>query len=279
MLLAGTDLVIIGHALGPAAIVPFAVTGKLIAVLANQPAMVMQSAQPALSEMRANAGEKHRLLSVTTALAQLMLLISGGVFLIVIATNEGFVSWWVGPSQYAGFAVTASLLVSMMLRHWNTTTIFALFAFGHERRIALTALADGVLTVALSIVLVGTLGSLGAVLASIIGVCVASLPSNLRALAASTSSSVGASVAPLMPWLVRFVCLSVATVLALHSRDLNSFARLAAVTIVVSTLYVAVMLPIARRAPLGDYVSPLLRRVRESIPEFRSHALTWYEKK
>ena len=55
VLLSGTDLVVIGKLLGPEAVVPYACTGKLITMLANQPQMFMQLALPALSELRTSA--------------------------------------------------------------------------------------------------------------------------------------------------------------------------------------------------------------------------------
>ena len=54
VLVNGTDLLVIGALLGPEAIVPYACTGKLVTLLANQPQLFMQMALPALSELRAS---------------------------------------------------------------------------------------------------------------------------------------------------------------------------------------------------------------------------------
>ena len=135
VLLAGTDVLIIGILAGPAAVVPFVCTGKLISVLTNQPQLLMQAAGPALSEMR--MGEpKARLFQVSSALTQAMLMASGAVACAVLAVNQGFVTWWVGADQYAGLPLTVLLVLVMLLRHWNTTTVYTLFAFGRERRLA-----------------------------------------------------------------------------------------------------------------------------------------------
>ncbi|MEE9212254.1 MAG: oligosaccharide flippase family protein, partial [Phycisphaeraceae bacterium] len=121
VLLAGTDVLIIGILAGPAAVVPFVCTGKLISVLTNQPHLLMQAAGPALSEMR--MGEpKARLFQVSSALTQAMLMASGAVACAVLAVNQGFVTWWVGADQYAGLPLTVLLVLVMLLRHWNTTT-------------------------------------------------------------------------------------------------------------------------------------------------------------
>ena len=75
----------------------------------------------------------------------------------------------------------------MMIRHFNTTNVYALFCFGHEKRLALTGLADGVATLALSAALVSAFGLAGAPLGAIAGVVLVSAPLNLGALSRETS--------------------------------------------------------------------------------------------
>src|SRR5207248_6206118 len=169
VLLNGTDLVIIAKILGPAAVVPYAFTGKLITVLANQPQLLMQAAGPALSEMR--AGEStDRQLQACNALSQATLLASGAVACLVMVVNRGFVSWWTGVAQYGGFTLCALLLLNMLLRHWNNPLVNAVFCFGGERRLALTTLFDGILTFAASVLLIRQIGPIGAPVAAIAGV-------------------------------------------------------------------------------------------------------------
>src|SRR5262249_23164704 len=91
LLLSGTDLVIIGKILGPAAVVPYACAGKLISVLANQPNVLMQNALPALSEMRTSES-RARLFQVSSALSLAMLALSGAVVCVVLIVNQGFVT-------------------------------------------------------------------------------------------------------------------------------------------------------------------------------------------
>ena len=105
VLLNGSDLLVLGALLGPAATVPYACTGKLVSVLANHPQLLMQTAAPALAEMRASAS-RTRLVDIALALMRAMLVISGGVACLVLTMNATFVTWWVGPSQYAGAFLT-----------------------------------------------------------------------------------------------------------------------------------------------------------------------------
>jgi O-antigen/teichoic acid export membrane protein len=126
VLLGGTDLVVIGKLLGPEAVVPYACTGKLLTMLANQPSMFMQMALPALSELRTAAPREH-LFNISRSMAQVMLFLSGAIVTIVLAINGGFVAWWVGESRFGGMGLTALLLAGMLLRHVNVTAVYSLF--------------------------------------------------------------------------------------------------------------------------------------------------------
>ena len=99
-----------------------------------------------MSELR-QTGDRAKMFQVSAALAQTTLAVSGLVACLVLMVNQGFVTWWVGRDQFAGVGLTLLMLAAMLTRHFNTTNVYALFCFGHERRLALTALADGVVTI------------------------------------------------------------------------------------------------------------------------------------
>ena len=257
VLLGGTDLVVIGKLLGPEAVVPYACTGKLLMMLANQPQMFMQMALPALSELRTAASREH-LFDVARSMAQVMLLLSGAIVTVVLAVNAPFVVWWVGDSRFAGMGLTALLLLSMLMRHMNSTLVYTLFCFGHERRLAVTSVADGVVGLIVMLILVPLLGLHGAVLGSLTSLALVSLPANLRALAREEGGSPVTFLEPLRPWLVRFV----PTVMAIAAltfvwrpSGLWAFAPLA---LAVSVLYAVVMVPVMTTPPLGPMLSARL---------------------
>jgi len=270
VLLGGTDLVVIGKLLGPEAVVPYACTGKLLTMLANQPQMFMQMALPALSELRTAASREH-LFDVARSMAQVMLLLSGGIVTVVLAVNAPFVVWWVGESRFAGMGLTALLLLSMLMRHMNATLIYTLFCFGHERRLALTSVADGLLGLAMMLVLVPLLGFYGAVLGSLTSLALVSLPANLRALAREEGGSPVTFLEPLSPWLKRFVPV-VAAVAALtfvwRPSGLWMFAPLA---LAVGVLYAVVMVPVMTTPPLGPMVSARLQPWISRMPRLVRH--------
>jgi O-antigen/teichoic acid export membrane protein len=261
VLLTGTDMLIIGKLFGPAAVVPYACTGKLISVLANQPQMLMAAAGPALSQMRTGES-RERLSQVCVALGQAMLMLSGAVVCVVLLVNQGFVGRWVGAGQYGGFWLTLLILLSMLLRHWNLTVGYTLFCFGYERRLCLTALLDGLVSVTAVVLFVWLYGLAGAPLGMIVGVCLVSLPLNLSALAHDSGTSLWALVRPLSSWFVRFVVLMLGAG-ALARVWMPGTVLLLALTAAAGALvYAAVMFPLALRYPLGLYVRPRLFPLR-----------------
>jgi O-antigen/teichoic acid export membrane protein len=264
VLLNGTDVMIIGAFLGPAAVVPYACTGKLVSVLANQPQALLQSAGPALSELRHSA-EPARLFDVSAALAQATLAVSGLVACVVLAVNAGFVTWWVGPDQFGGLGLTLLLLSAMMIRHFNTTNVYALFCFGFERRLALTGLADGIVTLALSVVFVKLFGLAGAPLGAMTGVILVSVPLNIAALSRQTGVERRRLVTTLGPWLWRFVTVAAVVGVAGNWMAPSSFVALAALGGVTALIYALAVVAPLLRSPAGVYLRPLLAQVKGTL--------------
>lgn len=268
VLLNGTDVIIIGALLGPAAVVPYACTGKLIAVLANQPQAILQSAAPALSELRPS-GDHARMFQVSAALSQATLAVSGLVACVVLAVNQGFVTWWVGPELFAGLGLTLLMLTAMLTRHFNTTNVYALFCFGHERRLALTALADGVVTIGAGIALVAAFGMVGGALAAITGALVVSVPLNLHALSAETGVERGKLIGSLAPWAIRFAL--VAGIVGLSGVLVRpaTFPALAAMACGAAALYAGAVVTPLLRSPAGIYLQPLVANVGRRLTPAR----------
>ena len=273
VLLNGTDMMIVGGLLGPAAVVPYACTGKLVSVLANQPQAILQSAAPALSELRTSA-DRGRLFHVSAALAQATLAVSGLVACAVLAVNGGFVKWWVGPEQYGGLPLTILLLAAMIIRHFNTTNVYALFCFGHERRLALTGLGDGLLTLGVSAVLVKMIGIAGAPLGAIAGVALVSGPLNLNEMSRETGVGRWRLVATLAPWLWRFVLVALVASVAGAWFQPPSFILLALLGGGAGVLYSVVVVAPLLRSPAGVYLQPLLARLKAATGTAASRPAT-----
>jgi O-antigen/teichoic acid export membrane protein len=265
VLLNGTDVMIVAAVLGPAAVVPYACTGKLVAVLANQPQAILQSAAPALSELRSSS-DQARLFRVSAALAQATLAVSGLVACIVLAVNGGFVAWWVGPEQYGGLALTILLLAAMIVRHFNTTNAYALFCFGRERRLALTGLADGLATLALSYAFIRMFGIAGAPLGALAGVLLVSGPLNMAALSRETGVRRHQLVTTLGPWLWRFGVVAATAALAGFVLQPSSFVLLALLGGAATLFYTLAVVAPLLRSPAGVYLRPLIARLQGAAP-------------
>lgn len=264
-LLNGTDLVVIGKLLGPEAVVPYACTAKLVNLLGNQPQLFMQTALPALSELRASA-PRQRLLDVSTGMAQLMLIGSGAVVVLVLVVNEPFVTWWVGASRYGGIDLTALLAAGMLFRHWNVTATYTLFCFGHERRLALTSIAEGLVALAAMLVLIPAFGLAGGATATLLATCAVSLPLNLRGLVREQEVSVATMLTPLRAPAIRFGLVLGSVVLLLSVWDVHGVWRLAGVTLAVGGTYAVVMWPMLFAPPLGPMVVHHLRPLTQFVP-------------
>ncbi|HKX30407.1 MAG TPA: hypothetical protein VJ302_22135, partial [Blastocatellia bacterium] len=268
VMLTGTELIIIGKLVGPAAVVVYACTNKLIGVLANQPQMVMQAASPALSELRVSESGQ-RVFQVWSTLSLAMLTLSGLVVFVVLTVNEGFVNWWIGNSQFGGYGLTILLLLTMMLRHWNLTWIYALICFGRERLVSIVNLTDGLVTILGTIGLVYAFGLKGAPLASILGVCLISQPCYFRALIAETKVSPLTLLGLIWPWLQRFIGLIIAGTLLRRYWVPKTFAEIAVAGAATVLLYAIVMLPVVLRSDLGRYVRPKLGGMRSRFVRIR----------
>jgi O-antigen/teichoic acid export membrane protein len=262
VLIYGTDAAVVGRLFGAAAVVPYNCTGKLIGVLANQPQHIIRAAEPGLSQMRMQEG-KQRLAEVTGALSLAMLLASGLVVSVALAANPSFVRWWVGGQYYGGLLLTLLFALSMALRHLNITAIYTLFAFGHERFIAITNLVDGVLSTVFSIFLAWRMHSpMGVVLGSVISTCCVLLFGNGRALARELAVPLRELARPLAGWFWRMLVAGGAACL-IGSVLPNSRLPLIALTgSLAAAIYAALMFPFALQSSLRPYVIPRLAALR-----------------
>ncbi len=256
VLIYGTDATVVGRIFGAGAVVPYNCTGKLISVLSNQPQLIMRAAEPGLSAMRVSES-RERLAKVTDALRLAMLLLSGLVTTVTLAVNPGFVRWWIGPQYYGGLLLTLLFAVSMLLRHLNITAIYTLFAFRHERRLAITSLADGVLSTIFSIILAGSLHyPVGVVLGSILSTILVLGLGNAPKLASELGVSLLDLAKPLAGWFWRMVLagwLACAAGSLMPHPGLTGIALLALGT---AAGYAVLMFPVAMRSSLRPYLEP-----------------------
>jgi O-antigen/teichoic acid export membrane protein len=183
----------------------------------------------------------------------------------VIAINGPFVQWWVGPQQYGGLALTLLLVAGMLVRHLNTTTSYAVFSFGHERRLALTALADGAVTVIASVVLLRYMGAAGAAVGALVGVLSISLIANFIALGRELGIPGRAAEGPRR--LVRgFVVAATASIVLATWHPAPGVWQVIIRGGIAALVYVGVMWSFVLHGPLGAYLRPILRQPLSAVP-------------
>jgi O-antigen/teichoic acid export membrane protein len=256
VLVGSTDYLIIGRILGPSAVVPYSCTQKLVAALRNQPYMVMEAAAPGLSQMKTSESPE-RIFQASSALTLGMLTLAGAVSCVTLAVNKSFVYLWLGSSQFGGNWLSISLILAAILRHWNTTTVYSIFALGYERRISITTLIDGAFTLVSGFFLVKWLGLIGAPIGSILAVCLISVPGNLWALAREVKVPVSRILLSIWPWFWRFWILAIgAGILGLRTHD--NLPYVAGVTFLTGLVYGAVMLPMLMNSCLRSYLPPMI---------------------
>jgi O-antigen/teichoic acid export membrane protein len=265
LLMGNTDLLIIGKVLGPSAVVPYACTSKLVNVLANQVNMLMHVASPGLCELK-TAGTRLKLFQVVVALNHGILSFSGLVFCVTLLLNQWFVTTWVTASQYGGFALTGAILVNMLFVHWDTVAAYTVFCFGHQRRISLTNLGNGLMTAGACLGLTLLMGPIGAPLGSLAGTALVGLPFNLSVIAKDVGVSLPRlAISMLGSWSWRFGILAAATWAVAQRWSPKNLLEATAAGVCVTTVYLAVMIPNIMSSTLGDYIRPRLRQVSRRI--------------
>ncbi len=262
LLMGQTDLLIIASVIGPSAVVPYACTCKLIGVLANQAQILMQTAIPGLCEVKSGES-RERMFHVLISLTHGILFLSGLIVSVVLLVNHWFVDWWVTARQYGGLPLFLAYATTVVIRHWTTTTAFTVFCFGHQRRISLTNLGDGLTTACAVLALTTLFGLPGAALGSAVGACLISLPFNLRIIARDTGVSVRRLVfAMLGSWVWRFAALMSALVWIATRWSPHTLVEAIGAVVATTAAYCLLMLPNVFRSPLGTYLRPLLASFR-----------------
>jgi O-antigen/teichoic acid export membrane protein len=271
VLSAGSDILIVGRAINAAMVVVYSSTNKLIAVLQNQPQILASVALPGLSHMKTSES-RERILQATTSLTQVMLLLAGGVFCIILGANQQFVTLWLGAHFFGGMQLTVILLLTFLLRQVDYTLAVTLFAFGHEKLVSIRALVDGTVSVAIAILLVGHWGMAGVAFGFLCGAAFVSVPADVFLLTRTLQVSVGQLSRPYLPFLWRF---AVAGCVALAVRNWfgsPNLLHLAITTSIVGLVYLLLVIPYVWSTPLRGYIQGATAMIASTM---RTRVLGW----
>jgi O-antigen/teichoic acid export membrane protein len=270
-LVASSDLMIVGRTINAATSVVYSNTNKLTSVLQNQPQILARLAVPGLSHMKTSES-RERILQASTSLTQAMLLLAGGIFCVVLAGNQQFVSLWVGANLFGGMPLTVILLLTFLLRQADYTLGVTLFAFGHEKMISIRALADGVVSVSLAFLLVGHWGLPGVAFGFLCGAAFVAIPVDIFLLTRTLQVSVAELSRPYLPYVWR---IAIAGSVALAVRNWfgsPDILHLLMTTSVAGAVYLLLVIPYVWTTPLRGYIQGATATLTSAM---RTRVLGW----
>jgi O-antigen/teichoic acid export membrane protein len=243
----------VGRSINAATVVVYSSTNKLITVLQNQPQILASVALPGISHMKTSES-RERILQATTSLTQAMLLLAGGVFCIILAVNQQFVTWWLGAHFFGGMALTAILLLTFLLRQADYTLAVTLFAFGHEKWLSIKALIDGALSVSLAFLLVRYWGMAGVALGFLCGAALVSLPADFFLLTRTLETPFRELSRPYLPYLWRFAVVSAAALAIRNWLGAPNLAHILVSSLIAGLVYLLLVMPYVWTTPLRGYI-------------------------
>jgi len=197
--------------LGPAQVVPLSLLQRIAGTL--QTLLGAQNAPLLPHLMRLHAASEHA--GITTAYLTQMRRFSGVAAIFawgLCCCGRDVVAVWVGPELYAGRIVNLCVAAAFLTVALYRPAGMVLCAMGEERRCGLHAIAEAVVNVILSIVLISRMGVAGTVLATAVSqIFVTHLPlvARLHRKLGLTRREYFASV--VRAWLPGFAILVVAT--------------------------------------------------------------------
>jgi O-antigen/teichoic acid export membrane protein len=268
---AGSDLLIVGRAIRAATVVVYSSTSKLITVLQNQPQILASVALPGISHMKTSES-RERILGATTSLTQAMLLLAGGVFCIILAVNQQFVTWWLGAHFFGGMPLTVILLLTFLLRQTDYTLAVTLFAFGHEKWLSIKALIDGAVSVAIAFLLVGHWGMPGVACGFLCGATFVSIPADFLLLKRTLDVSVSELSRPYLPYVWRFAVAGCAALAICNWLGAPNLAHIVITTSLTGLVYLLLVMPYVWTTPLRGYIQ---RAAAPLAASMRTRVLGW----
>lgn len=241
--------------------VRYAMTGRLGNFATLLPNAATQFLVVSISQLKGerNAAGVDRLAQLSI---QGSLLVSGALWVGLLAVNRSFVSAWVGRDLYGGSVLTA-LFGAILVTNQLGFSISAIgLALGLERTLALTNLAEGICIAGTAPFLIARLGPVGMAVSILAGGLLIRLPFNMYWVLRTGTGELRRALLRHVQWLWRLLpALAAATLIAMRSPSLP-ILQVLLLTIGTLLLYAFCMVSYARSEPLGGHLQAVLARVR-----------------
>lgn len=221
----------------PETVFRFACTTKVMVLITPIIHTLCQSVLPGMAELRAS-GDSIAIRRVTTAYTEIILAASGLFGVVVLATNAGFVSWWVGPDKYLGDNVMVLAVIGMNLRHWLNAAAVTAFCLDHDRRLWQLTFLDGLISAAATIAIVRWGGPTLAPLGPLLAVSVVTLPALLWLIFSDGTLNGVRMLLSIGVWATAYVLLAILAYALGRTLRPSTSLSLAAVGSVVAVAYV-----------------------------------------
>ncbi len=174
-----TDTIVIGYFLPPVALTIYAIAGRLVTYLRQLVLEMVGVLMPAVSGLHAqdDAAGVEALLVAGAKWTTLLALPPAAVFWVL---GERFISLWIGPKYAPGASQLLDILTVGVLAHLAEMTVTTvLVGTGRARVVARWVVAQALVNLALSLILIRTYGLVGVALGttiSMVGFALASIP-------------------------------------------------------------------------------------------------------
>jgi O-antigen/teichoic acid export membrane protein len=162
-----TDSIVIGFFLSTSMVTFYFIASRLVLYLRMLVTEMVGVLMPTTSDLGARNDHQAiaRLLTISTKYMLLIALPVGAVFLTL---GRNFIALWMGPGYSQSFAVLVILTIAMLAHFLEMPAHTVLLGLSKHRVVALFTIIQGLLNIALSIVLVRRLGVVGVALGTMI---------------------------------------------------------------------------------------------------------------
>lgn len=163
----GTDNLVISHYLGAEQVTPYSVTFRLVAYTQIFPVLLFPSLWPAYAE--ADARGDYKWIRRTFMLSVLGILISMlGLLAVLVLFGKSIIRIWAGSAAVPSESLLIAMSVWTLINALTNLQSCLLGAVGRARLQGIVTIAAAVLNILLSIYLVQRIGSIGAVIGTIV---------------------------------------------------------------------------------------------------------------
>jgi O-antigen/teichoic acid export membrane protein len=209
LIAASNNLVIafLGH---PEWVPIYACTSKVSAMCVQIAWVLPDSGLIGLAQLHGEPQSKARVGSVVNAMLRLHLLLAGGAACVVLAFNPAFVTRWVGPGFFGGFALNALLAAGIVSASLVHGLVAAASVLGNRLKVGIVTLVTGGVQLIGAISLGYVFGLVGIAAAALGTALLMAAPAGVVLLRPAAPLGFGALIRDLLgPWLLRLAPLAI----------------------------------------------------------------------